>query len=187
LTPTEREKAQAIAVKEIVTVDDAVDKLISCQYAIPDQEYSNASLASILFQLTAILPAEGASIIKAVAILLNELDLNQHTTRVTAALMETLANPLEEFSKTSTAIQNHDDYVIDGHNSIENCVLKVVSRIDDLQAAFTEMQEQAQSNTIAIEAMHSTLKNLTLSPPPHAHHTPSSNANANPNSYAART
>ena len=87
----------------------------------------------------------------------------------------------------STAIQNHADCVIDGHNSIENCVLEVVSRIDDLQAAFTEMQEQAQSNTIAIEAMHSTLKNLTLSPPPHAHHTQSSNANANANSYAART
>jgi chromosome segregation ATPase len=161
LTPTEQEKARAVAVKEIVTVDDAVDKLISRQYAIPDQEYSNASLASILFQLTAILPAEGA-IIKAVAILLNELDLDQHATHVTAALMETLVNPLEEFSKTSAAIQSHADHVIDGHNSIENCVLEVVSRIDNLQAAFTETQEQAQSNTTAIKAMHSTLKNLTL-------------------------
>jgi len=67
LTPTQREKARVEAVKEIITVDDAIAKLVSRQFSVPDQEYSITHLASVLFQLSATLPAEGASIVEAVA------------------------------------------------------------------------------------------------------------------------
>ena len=54
-------------------MQDAVDKLITRQYAIPDQEYMSACLTTILFQVMTIRPAEAAGIVKAVTVLLNEL------------------------------------------------------------------------------------------------------------------
>jgi hypothetical protein len=106
LNPAAREKARTDAVKEIATVNDAVAKLVSREYSVPDQEYSITHLATILFQLTATLPAEGASIVKAVAILLNELDLDNHAEHMANTLMTTLRDPLQEFIETSAA-SNH--------------------------------------------------------------------------------
>ena len=56
-----REKAWTEAVKEIASIQDAITKLKYCQFSVPDQEYTNTHLTSILFQLTAMLPAEGTS------------------------------------------------------------------------------------------------------------------------------
>jgi hypothetical protein len=108
LNPAAQEKARIDTVKEIATVNDAVAKLVSREYSVPDQEYSITNLATILFQLTATLPAEGASIVKSVAMLLNELDLDNHAEHMAEALMITLRDPLQEFIETSAAIQSHN-------------------------------------------------------------------------------
>jgi hypothetical protein len=76
LNPAAREKARVDAVKKIATVNDAVAKLVSREYSESVSRILDHNLATILFQLTATLPAEGASIVKSVAILLNELDLD---------------------------------------------------------------------------------------------------------------
>ena len=127
LTPSQREKARVDVVKDIITVNDAVAKLISHQYSIPDQEYTNLHLASILFQLTASLPAEGASIVKAIAILVNQIDLDNHAERMALALMDTVVEPLDGFIKMGSDIQTHADRIINGHESIENCIIEMVS------------------------------------------------------------
>ena len=109
---------------------------MSCEYSVPNQEYLIIHLATILFQLTATLPAEGASIVKSVAMLLNDLDLDNHAEHMADALITKLRDPLQEFIETSATVQLHADRVINGHNSIENCVLEIVSRVDKLQDAF---------------------------------------------------
>jgi len=109
---------------------------MSREYSVPDQEYLITHLATILLQLTATLPVKGASIVKSVSILLNKLDLDNHTKHMADALMTTLQDPLQEFIETSAAVQSHTNCVIDGHNSIENCILEIVSHVDKLQDAF---------------------------------------------------
>src|SRR6202050_4164691 len=172
LNPAAREKAHIDAVKEIATVNDAVAKLVSREYSVPDQEYLITHLATILFQLTATLPAKGASIVKSVAMLLNELDLDNHAKHMAEALMTTLRDPLQEFIETSAAVQSHADRVIDGHDSIENCVLEIVSRVDKLQDAFRNTQEKAEANYNAVQNMIATLDQHFPSPdnqnPPHS-------------------
>jgi len=183
-TPSEREKARVDAVKEVSSVEEAVAKLESRQFSVPDQEYTNTHLASILFQLTSTLPAEGASIVKAVAILLNELDLDGHAERTTNAIMDTLVRPMQGFIDMGASIKEHADRVIDGHESIENCVIEMVSRIDDLHNAFRDTQEKADASNLAVQhtlanlekRLDSPLEINTAPPPP-----PST-----PNSYASR-
>ena len=185
LTPSQREKARVDAVKDVVTVDDAVAKLISRQYSIPDQEYTNSHLASILFQLTASLPAEGASIVKAIAILVNQIDLDNHAERMALALMDTLVEPLDGFIKMGSDIRSHADRIIDGHESIENCVIEMVSRVDNLHEAFRETQQKAEANTAAVQDMIATLeKHTSITGPQNSAPEPS---DPNPNSYASRT
>ena len=164
LNPAAREEARVDAVKEIATVNDAVAKLVSREYSVPDQEYSITHLATILFQLTATLPAEGASIVKSVAMLLKELDLDNHAEHMAEALMTTLRDPLQEFIETSAAVQSHADRVIDGHDAIENCVLEIVSRVDKLQDAFRNTQEKAEANYNAVQNMIATLDQHFPSP-----------------------
>jgi hypothetical protein len=186
LNPAAREKARIDAVKEIATVNDAVAKLVSREYSVPDQEYSITHLATILFQLTATLPAEGASIVKAVAILLNELDLDNHAEHMADALMTALRDPLQEFIETSASVQSHADRVINGHDSIENCVLEIVSRVDKLQDAFRVTQEKAEASYNTAQNMISTLDKRLPSPDNQIPPPPQPNA-SNPNSYASRT
>jgi hypothetical protein len=184
LSPSEREKARVDAVKEVSTVAEAVAKLESRQFSVPDQEYTNTHLASILFQLTATLPAEGASIVKAVAILVNELDLDSHADRMANSLMDTLAGPMEEYIQMGASIQKHADRVIDGHESIENCVIEMVSRVGNLHDAFRDTQEKADANTLAVQHMIANLKSHLDSPPgPITSPPPPPHA---PNSYASR-
>ena len=68
------------------------------------------------------LPAEGASIVKAVAILVNLLDLDNHADGMAIALMDTLEPPMEGFIRMGASIQTHADCIIKGHESIKNCV-----------------------------------------------------------------
>jgi hypothetical protein len=89
------EKARVGAVKDIVTVEDAIAKLVSHQFSVPDQEHTSTHLASVLFQLSATLPAEGASIVKTIAILVNQINLDNHANCMASALMDTLTDPLE--------------------------------------------------------------------------------------------
>jgi hypothetical protein len=164
LNPAEREKARIDAVKEIITVDDAMAKLVSREFSVPDQEYLITHLALILFQITATLPAEGASIVKAVAILVNELDLDNHAKHMADALMTSLRDPLQEFVESSATVQSHVNCVIEGHDSIENCVIKMVTRIDKLQDAFRDTQEKAKANNSAVQDLIATLdKRLPIS------------------------
>ena len=185
LPPNEREKARTEAVKEIASVQDAITKLESRQFSVPDQEYTNTHLASILFQLTATLPAEGASIVKAVAILVNQLDLDNHADRMASSLMDTLEPPMEGFIRMGASIQEHADRIIEGHDSIENCVIEMVTRVSDLHEAFRDTQEKAEANTLAVQNL---IANIERRPCP-----PGTDTNAptlqsvDPNSYAART
>jgi hypothetical protein len=164
MTPTKHKKARVEAVKEITTVEDAITKLVSRKYSVPDQEYTFAHLATILLQLTATLPAEGASIVKAVAILVNELDINDHAERMVTSFMCTLQDPLEGFIQVGTTPQSHTDHIIDSHESIKNCMLEMVSRIDNLHSAFCEAQEHAKTNTSAVQNMIATLEKCTFTP-----------------------
>ena len=185
LPPNEQEKAQTKAVKEIVPVQDAITQLESRQFSVPDQEYTNTHLASILFQLTAMLPAEGASIVKAVAILVNQLDLDNHADHMDSSLMDTLEPPMEGFIRMGASIQTHADRIIEGHESIENCVIEMVTRVSDLHEAFRDPQEKAEANTLAVQNL---IANIERRPCP-----PGTDTNAptlqsvDPNSYAART
>ena len=43
------------------------------------------------------------------------------------ALMDTLVELLDDFIKMGSDIQTHADRIIDGHESIENCVIEMVS------------------------------------------------------------
>ena len=185
IPPNEREKARTEAVKEIASVQDAIAKLESRQFSVPDQEYTNTHLASILFQLTATLPAEGASIVKAVAILVNQLDLDNHADRMAIALMDTLEHPMDGFVRMGTSIQTHADRIIKGHESIENCVLEMVARVRDLHEAFRDTQEKTEANTLAVQTLTTNLEGCqaplgtgTIALTPQL---------ANPNSYAACT
>jgi hypothetical protein len=186
LNPAAREKARIDAVKEIATVDDAIAKLVSREYSVPDQEYSTTHLATILFQLTATLPAEGASIVKAVAILINELDLDNHAEHMAEVLMTTLQEPLQEFIETSAAVQSHANRVIDGHESIENCMLEMVSRVDKLQDAFRDTQEKAEASYNTVQNMIATL-DKRLPPPDNQTLPPPQPIGPRPTSYASRT
>ena len=185
IPPNEREKARTEAVKEIASVQDAIAKLESRQFSVPDQEYTNTHLASILFQLTATLPAEGASIVKAVAILVNQLDLDNHADRMAIALMDTLEHPMEGFVRMGTSIQTHTDRIIEGHESIENCVLEMVARVSDLHEAFCDTQEKTEANTLAVQNLTTNIEGRPA--PPGTGATASPPQLANPNSYAART
>ena len=185
LPPNVREKARIEAVKEIASIQDAITKLESRQFSVPDQEYTNTHLASILFQLTATLPAEGASIVKAVAILVNQLDLDNHADRMAIALMDTLEPPMEGFIQMGASIQTHADRIIEGHESIENCVIEMVSRVSDLHEAFRDTQEKAEANTLAVQNLIANIERRPL--PPGVDPTAPTPQSANPNTYAART
>ena len=164
IPPNEREKARTEAVKEIASVQDAIAKLESRQFSVPDQEYTNTHLASILFQLTATLPAEGASIVKAVAILVNQLDLDNHADRMAIALMDTLEHPMDGFVRMGTSIQTHADRIIEGHKSIENCVLEMVARVSDLHEAFRDTQEKTEANTLAVQNLTTNIEGRPAPP-----------------------
>jgi len=193
MTPIERERARLEAVAEVITVQDAMDKLIAREYSIPDQEYSNDFLASILIQITAILPAEAASIVKAVAVLLSELELDMRADRATDALMDTLKGPFSEFIEVGSIVKSQAERIVDGHDSIDNRITDIIGRVDDIHTAMIESQEQSRAAATAAEDTHKTLQTLqnhieTLATsalanppllPPHAD-------NPSPNSYANR-
>ena len=185
LTWSQCEKARVDAVKDIVTIDDAVAKLISHQYSIPDQEYTNSHLASILFQLTASLPAEGASIVKAIVMLVNQIDLDNHAERMALALMDTLVELLDGFIKMGSDIQTHADCIIDRHESIENCVIEMVARVDNLHEVYCKTQQKAEANTAAVQDMLATLEKRTSTTGPQS--SAPELSDPNPNSYASRT
>ena len=102
------------------------------------------------------------------------------------ALMTTLRDPLQEFIETNAAVQSHTDRVIDGHDSIENSVLEIVSRVDKLQDAFRNTQEKAEASYNATQDMIATLNKNLPSPDNQILPPPQPNA-SNPNSYASRT
>ena len=97
---------------------------------------TNTHLTSILFQLTATLPVEGARIIKAVAILVNQLDLDNHADHMAITLMDTLKPPIEGLIQMGASIQTHTNHIIDSHELIKNCIIEMVSRVSDLHKAF---------------------------------------------------
>ncbi|KIM72170.1 hypothetical protein PILCRDRAFT_16384 [Piloderma croceum F 1598] len=136
-----------------------MDRLISQQYSVPNQEYLNTSLASTLVQLSPILPAEGASLVKSVSILLSKLDLDIHDDRLAMALMDTLAEPLTQFMEISAAVQIQVDKIRDDHNPIDNKITDISMRIDGLHAAVIEAQEQSRVVVSIMESMHTTLQN----------------------------
>ena len=185
LPPNMREKARTKAIKVIASVQDAITKLESRQFSVPNQEYTNTHLASILFQLTATFPAEGASIVKAVAILVNQLDLDNHADRMIIALMDTLEPPLEGFIRIEASIQTHANRIIEGHESIEKCIIEMVSRVSDLHQAFHDKQEKAEANTLAVQNLIANIERHPL--PPGADPTAPTPQSANPNTYAACT
>jgi hypothetical protein len=80
------------------------------------------------------------------------------------------------------AIQTHADRVIDGHESIENCVIKMVACVGNLHDAFHKTQEKAEANTTAVQAMITSLeKCISTQDPPPPSPVPT------PDSYASRT
>ena len=149
MTPIEKERARLEAVSDIVTVQDAMDRLIAREYSVPDQEYSNDFLASILTQLTHILPAEGASIVKAVAILLSELELDLRAEKAADALMDTLKEPFSQFIEVAMIAKAQAEKIVDGHDSIDNRIADIIGRVDGIHAAVIEAQEQSCAATTA--------------------------------------
>jgi hypothetical protein len=103
MTPIEKEKSRLKAVNDVVMVQDAMDRQITRQYSIRDQEYTTSFLAGILTQLTLILPVEAAALVKSMAILLDELDLDLHANHASTALMDDLREPLAEFVELGMA------------------------------------------------------------------------------------
>ena len=102
------------------------------------------------------------------------------------ALMTSLRDPLQEFIETSAAVQSHADRVIDGHDSIENCVLEIISRVDKLQDAFRNTQEKAEASYNAVQNMITSLDKRLPSPDNQIPPPPQPNV-SNPTSYASRT
>jgi hypothetical protein len=160
-----------------------VDRLIAREYAVFDQEYTNTFLASILVQLTLTLPAEGASLVKSVAILLDELDLNLHADCAASALMDTLAGPFEEFIEVGAAVKTQVDRVIEEHDTLENRVLDIVSRLEDLHALVLETREQTRLVTATAESIKDHIETIPPLATNPGHPAPESQ---NPNTYARR-
>jgi hypothetical protein len=154
----EKEKARLEAVSDIVTVQDAMDKLIARKYAIPDQEYSNDFLATILTQITLILPAEAASIVKAVAILLSELELDMCAEHAADALMDSLKEPFSQFIDMATIAKAQAEKIADGHDSIENRILDIIRCIDDIHAVVIQAQDHSCADMVAAENTHNALQ-----------------------------
>jgi hypothetical protein len=93
-----------------------MERLIACEYSVPDQEYSINFLTSILTQLTLTLPVEGTSIVKAVAIPLSELELDMCADHAADTLMETLKEPSREFIEVGAIVKAQAEKIIDGHD-----------------------------------------------------------------------
>jgi hypothetical protein len=123
ITPMEKERTRLEAIADIVTVQDTIDKLIACEYSVLNQEYSTDSLASILIQITLILSVEGAGIVKAVAILLSELELDRHAADV---LMDTLKEPFAQFLEAATIAKTQAKKIVDGHDLNDNQIADII-------------------------------------------------------------
>jgi hypothetical protein len=190
MSPAEKERARLEAVADIVTVQDTMERLIAREYSVPDQEYSIDFLASILTQLTLILPAEGAGIVKAIAILLSELDLDMCADRAADALMETLKEPFREFIEVGAIVKAQAEKIVEGHDSIDTRMADIIGRIDGIHAAVIEAQEQTCVVTAAVEDTHSTLQSHIENMATTAHTStplhPLGSETPNPNSYASR-
>jgi hypothetical protein len=119
----EKERTRLEAIADIVTVQDTIDKLIACEYSVLNQEYSTDSLASILIQITLILSVEGAGIVKAVAILLSELELDRHAADV---LMDTFKEPFAQFLEAATIAKTQAKKIVDGHDLIDNQIADII-------------------------------------------------------------
>ena len=98
-------------------------------------------------------------------------------------LMDTLKPPMEGFIQMGASIQTHTDCIIEGHELIENCVIKMVSRVSDLHEAFCDTQEKAKANTLTVQNLITNIKRClplpgtdTIAPTPQS---------ANQNSYTA--
>ena len=131
------------------------------------------------------LPDKGASIVKAVAILVNQLDLDNHADCMASSLMDTLEPPMEGFIQMGASIQTHADRIIEGHELIKNCVIEMVSRVSDLHEAFRDTQEKAEANTLAVQNLIANIKRCP--PPPGTDTNGPTPQSADPNSYAAHT
>ena len=169
----------------IVTVRDTT-KLIACQYAIPDQEYSTSTLATILLQITPDLLAEGASVVKAIAILLDKLDIDLHANWV----MDTLAEPFGQFIKVGSTVKTHTDNLTEGLNSIDNRVTDIASRIKNIHSAVIEAQTQAKLAASITEDTHTTIQKHIKdnpAPPSTRTHLDTSTHSHNTNLYTYRT
>jgi hypothetical protein len=190
MSPAEKERARLKAVADVVTVQDTMERLIACKYSVPNQEYSIDFLASILTQLTLVLPAEGAGIVKAIAILLSELELDMRADRAADALMETLKEPFGEFIEVGAIVKAQAEKIVEGHDSINTQMADIIGCINGIHTAVIEAQEQTHVVTAAVEDTHSTLQShienmattAHASPPLH----PLESETPNLNSYASR-
>jgi len=70
-----------------------------------------------------------------------------------------------EFIEVGTIIKAHADRMIDSHDSINNCLSKVSSRIDNLHTAVIEAQEQKKITLAVAEELHSTLQSFVEATP----------------------
>jgi hypothetical protein len=190
MTPIEKEKFRLEAVNDVVTVQDAMDRLIARQYSVRDQEYTNSFLAGILTQLTLILPAEAAALVKSMAILLDELDLDLHANRASTALMDDLREPLTEFVELGMTARMEANCLITGNDSIDNHIADISSRIDGLHAAVIDAQEQSKfiasiaENTLDILQNH--IKATPLQPLAPTLSLPNQPITSNMNTYAGQ-
>ena len=94
----------------------------------------------------------------------SDLDLDNHADRMAIALMDTLEHPMDGFVRMGTSIQTHADRIIEGHESIENCVLEMVARVSDLHEAFRDTQEKTEANTLAVQNLTTNIEGRPAPP-----------------------
>ena len=64
------------------------------------------------------------------------------------------------------SIQTHADHIIKGHESIENCIIEMVTRVSNLHEVFRDTQDKTEANTFAVQNLITNIERRPASSPP---------------------
>jgi hypothetical protein len=192
MTPAEREKARIDAVIAIGTVEDARERLEEREFATVDQEYSVKFIAACLQQLTYMVPADPAAIIKSLAIILEHLDCDQHATVAAGAIVDKINEPLAELFAMANTAKDIVAQLANASDTISVQSGELAQHTANIGNVMTEIQQASQKASSSLEDQIEHMREipqahpLPLPPPSATPSAESSNSNLNPNSYAAR-
>jgi hypothetical protein len=191
-TPAEREKARIDAVIAIETAEDAHKKLEEREFAAADQDYSVKFIATCLQQLTYLVPADPAAIIKSLAIILECIDSDHHATLAAGAIVDKMNEPLTEFIAMAKTARDIVAQLTNAADTISVQLGELAQHTANIGNVMTEIQQASQKASSSLEDQIEHLREIPQAqPPPVPPSAETSNSglspNPNPNSYAART